>query len=63
MALERAIEESKRETLNPDVMSYEQLLELSDKLGTVSKGFTEDEIKMIPSTRINIMDKTKTHQK
>jgi hypothetical protein len=33
-------------------MTYEQLLELSEKLGHVNKGFSEDEIKKIPTKRI-----------
>jgi hypothetical protein len=44
-------------------MSYEQLLELSDKLGHVSKGFSEEDIKLIPSKRVNPMDQEKTKQK
>ncbi len=54
IAIERAIEESKRDAQNPnpDTMTYEQLLELSEKLGHVNKGFTEEEIKKIPTKRI-----------
>lgn len=37
---------------NPDVMSYEQLLELSDKLGKVKKGFTKEEIETIPTLKV-----------
>jgi len=33
---------------NIDVMSYEELLELQEKIGSVSKGFTEEEINKIP---------------
>jgi len=40
--LQRAIEESKQANPNPDNMTYEQLLELGDKLGTVSKGLTNE---------------------
>jgi hypothetical protein len=38
--LQKAIEESKKDSTNPDTMTYEELLALSDKLGHVSKGFT-----------------------
>lgn len=31
---------------NPDNMTYEQLLDLGDKVGTVSKGFTKKEIEV-----------------
>lgn len=31
---------------NPDTMSYEQLLELEDKLGSVSKGLSKDKIRV-----------------
>jgi hypothetical protein len=30
-------------------MTYEQLLELGDKMGTVSKGLTKEQIAKIPS--------------
>lgn len=63
LAIQRAIEESKKETVNPDVMSYEQLLELQEKLGQVSKGFTEEEIKMIPFKKVTAMDSSKILQK
>ncbi len=60
IAIERAIEESKRDAQNPnpDTMTYEQLLELSEKLGHVSKGFTEEEIHRIPIKRINIISQS-----
>jgi hypothetical protein len=32
---------------NPDEMTYEQLLELGDKIGYVSKGMTEKEIDVL----------------
>lgn len=35
--------------INPDEMTYEQLLALQERIGFVSKGFTEDQIKKIPS--------------
>ena len=40
-------------------MTYEQLLELSEKLGHVKKGFSEEEINKIPTKRImmNAMSK------
>ena len=31
-------------------MSYEELLELEEKMGKVSKGFTPEQIDMIPSS-------------
>jgi hypothetical protein len=31
---------------NPDNMTYEQLLELQDKMGYVSKGISSDQIKV-----------------
>lgn len=40
MAIQNAIEESKKATVNPDVMSYEEMLALGEKLGNVTKGFT-----------------------
>jgi hypothetical protein len=39
--MEQAIQESVKENPNPDVMSYEQLSELGDQIGTVSKGYSE----------------------
>lgn len=39
--LAKAIEESLKEHPNPDMMNYEQLQELGDKIGHVSKGLTE----------------------
>lgn len=45
--LQKAIQESMQGNPNPDMMNYEQLQELGDKIGTVSKGFTEEEIKQI----------------
>lgn len=41
-ALQRAIEESRSQgPPNPDNMSYEQLMELGDRVGKVSKGLTK----------------------
>lgn len=31
--------------IDPDTMTYEQLLELGDQIGSVSKGLTEEQIK------------------
>lgn len=42
--LAKAIEESLKENPNPDMMNYEQLQELGDKIGHVSKGLTMAEI-------------------
>lgn len=47
--LEKAIQESLKENPNPDVMNYEQLQELEERIGCVSKGYTDMEISMIPS--------------
>lgn len=47
--IEKAIQESLKENPNPDVMTYEQLQELEDKIGFVSKGFTDNEIRRIPT--------------
>ena len=55
MQLQKAIEESKKDNLlavNPDVMTYEDLVALGEKLGTVDKGFSPEEIKLIPTKRI-----------
>lgn len=46
--LQKALEESKKEQVNPDVMSYEELLELGEKIGAVDKGLTNEEIDLIP---------------
>jgi hypothetical protein len=46
MQLQRVIEESKRD--NPENMTYEQMLELGDRLGKVSKGLTKEQIAKIP---------------
>lgn len=52
--LQRAIEESKNEIPadpnNPDVdhMTYEQLMEMGDNAGHVSRGYTQEEINRIP---------------
>ena len=48
--IQRALEESKQDgdPSNPDNMTYEQLLELEDKNGKVSKGLRPDQIAKIP---------------
>ena len=46
--IQRALEESNRDYPNPDEMTYEQLLELGERLGKVEKGFTQEEIKQLP---------------
>ena len=38
---------------NPDNMTYEQLLELEENVGKVSKGLTKNQIKKIPQNRYN----------
>jgi predicted transcriptional regulator len=43
----KAIQESLKDNPNPDVVTYEQLQELEDKIGFVSKGFTNAEIQRI----------------
>lgn len=50
--IQKAIEESKRETVNPDQMTYEELLALSEKLGSVAKGFSKEEIGLIRSVKV-----------
>lgn len=40
--LERALEESKASEPNPDMMSYEELMALGEKLGKVAKGFKQE---------------------
>lgn len=54
--LEKAIQESLKENPNPDVMNYEQLQELEERIGSVSKGFSDIEISLIPS-KINTSTK------
>lgn len=51
--IEKAIQESLKENPNPDVMNYEQLQELEERMGSVSKGFSEMEINLIPTTTCN----------
>ena len=54
--IEKAIQESLKENPNPDVMNYEQLQELEEQIGSVSKGFSDMEISMIPS-KMNYLTK------
>jgi len=49
--MERAIQESLKENPNPDVMNYEQLQELEERIGSVSKGFSDIEIGLIPAKK------------
>lgn len=42
--LELAIQESMKDHPNPDRMNYEQLQELGEKIGSVSKGYTEQQL-------------------
>jgi hypothetical protein len=39
--LKQIMEESLKEVPNPDLMNYEQLQDLGDRMGTVSQGFTD----------------------
>lgn len=57
--IQRAIEESKKDTVNPDVMSYEDMLALGEKLGSVNKGFSPEEILLMPYVRVTSLDKIK----
>ena len=53
--LQKAIEESKNSgPMNPDNMSYEQLLELEERIGKVSKGMTPEEIAKIPNKKFTL---------
>jgi hypothetical protein len=36
--------------IDPDNMTYEELLQLEEKMGTVSKGLTEEQIEKLPKT-------------
>jgi hypothetical protein len=55
--LEKAIQESLKDNPNPDVMNYEQLQELEDKIGYVNKGFSDVLISSIP---IKVCNSTKS---
>ena len=39
--------------INPDAMSYEQLLELEEKMGKVSRGLTNTQIKVLKKEYLN----------
>jgi hypothetical protein len=41
------------EEIDPDNMTYEELLELQDRIGYVSRGFSEKEIKLIPKLKFD----------
>ncbi len=44
-------------------MSYEELLALSEKLGTVAKGFSAEKIKLLPLTRVGMSNLTEMRTK
>eukprot|EP00347_Sterkiella_histriomuscorum_P005019 403358214 len=51
MQIQRAIEESKKDNaggINPDNMTYEEMLALGEKLGKVNKGFPIELVNLIP---------------
>jgi len=55
--MEKAIQESMQENPNPDLMSYEQLNELGDKIGTVSRGFNEARLaKLRPTANFDYLE-------
>ena len=55
--MEAAIQESMKENPNPDLMSYEQLSELGDQIGTVSKGFSPDQLlKLKPKSNYDYLE-------
>lgn len=45
--MELAIQESLRENPNPDLMNYEQLQELGDRVGKVSQGYPPEKIQKL----------------
>ena len=45
---------------NPDAMTYEQLLEMGEHAGSVSKGLVKDQIKKIPLVKLTAKDKDET---
>lgn len=47
--IDLAIQESLKENPDVDIMDYEQLQELGERIGVVSKGFSNAQISMIPS--------------
>ena len=57
--LQQAIEESKRDSgPNPDEMTYEQLLQLEEENGKVSKGLKPNQIKGLPEKTWNRVNDT-----
>ena len=46
-------DENNEDFPNPDVMSYEELLELEEKIGNVDKGFKIDELEKIAIAKYN----------
>jgi hypothetical protein len=44
-------------------MTYEQLLELSEKLGSVNKGFSKEDILLIPYVRVSALETVKITQR
>jgi len=53
----RSIDLNNPNTINPDSMTYEQLLELEEKMGKVSRGLTNEEIKKIPKHKYHKLGK------
>ena len=45
--------ENNEEFPNPDVMTYEELLELEEKIGNVAKGFNNDDLERIDLVKFN----------
>ncbi len=48
---------------NPDQMTYEQLINLGDNIGTVSKGIDKKLIKKLPIIKFNAKDKSNSIDK
>jgi len=44
---------------NPDAMSYEQLLELQEKIGYVDKGFKKDDVDKVPTVKFSKLRSSK----
>jgi len=53
----RSIDLNNPHTINPDQMTYEQLLELEEKMGKVSRGLSKEEIKKIPKHKYHKLGK------
>jgi hypothetical protein len=49
--------------INPDRMSYEELLELQDKIGHVNKGLSEQQISRIHSNNVRKYNLTQLPEK